>query len=180
MVYRKWYEEMMVLRGVIMKGHKSQAAILMVFIVSCICGCKLSTESQFKFDYPLLNDVSRETSLSCEAKVYSGIWGESKKIEAQVLKGTDKLAITINGDDTLSLMTEASVKAGVTEPAKFEILENNGMTLLAIQRVESRGAPSINTFVLDKKSGLAIWSKSAPRYPTLDKPVGQIIYLSCK
>lgn len=152
-------------------------AILLVLAISSMA----SAEKTIKIKYPSTNNVSALSSLSCNAVMYAGIWGELDGIEGQIEEAKDILAIKIKDDETMLLITKASVEVGIAEPAEFQIVKNDKEVLLAVEYHESAlGSPSLGTFILNKETGLAIWTRNEPTYMLLGKPVTQSHYLICK
>lgn len=142
-----------------------------------------SKEMKMKIDYPLVWDVSGQTSFSCESLMSAGIIGSPKDyltngVEGEVKKGTDKVAIKIKDEKTLSFITGAAVEAGVAEGDPFVILRNTDYDLVAIYYDEIWG--SLNTFSLNKRNGLAVWSKTKPEFIGYESPSGDVIYLICR
>jgi len=135
------------------------------------------------------NFKNSEESFLLNAEDYDSIIKTRKsQVEAFSKEGTDKLALKIK-DKTMSLQTGASVEAGMAEPSEFVILQNNNNTLLAIwfhNNEASNDAFSrldVHTFLLNKKSGLGIWTKSNSR-PNIfidERPIPEVqsYFLRC-
>jgi hypothetical protein len=119
--------------------------------------------------------------MSCEALLFSAIHGEEKgRLKGMVAKGTDNLSIEMKDNKTLLMMTVASVKAGITEPRTFAILKNTEKELTAISYEEPLlKGQTVNVFILNKETGLAIWSKNSTSFFTSKVPDAQIMYLKC-
>ncbi|MEX2492726.1 MAG: hypothetical protein WD425_13295 [Nitrospirales bacterium] len=132
--------------------------------------------------------ISEESFLLSEKDHLSIIKTRKSQVEAFSKEGTDNLAIKIK-DKTMSLQTGASVKAGMAEPSEFVIVQNNEDTLLAFW-FNSTETPNdtfnrldVHTFLLNKKSGLAIWTKSNSR-PNMfieERPIPEVqsYFLRC-
>ena len=126
---------------------------------------------------PAPNNVSGNTSFACESLVYSGLFGSSNnELEGELHKGTDKIAMNIKDEQTLSFITGAAVGIGTSEGSNFQILQNDSEKLIAAWHNQF----AINTVTLNKKTGLAVWLKGSPDFIGSDAPNGQIIYLSCR
>ena len=91
------------------------------------------------------------------------------------------MALKIEGK-TLSLITVASVKAGNTDAARFEIVKGDKDFLMAVFISEGSipSMSSISSLVLNKKNGLAVWTKSRAEFLAYDAPDTQGIYLACR
>lgn len=135
-----------------------------------------------KIPFPYTIGVLGQTSLSCESLMSARIIGSPVEyltdgIEGEVRKGTDKLAINIKGDGTISFLTQASVGAGVAEGDLWSVLRDTSEDLVALLYDDVRG--SVNVFALNKETGLAVWSKTRPDFLTFGSPYGSVLYLQC-
>lgn len=115
-----------------------------------------------------------ETSSTIEARLNSGLSCESvtstvllinkeksrKTIESEIMEGTDKLSVRINGE-SLYFLTRAALETGATEGDAFSVIQNTDKYITAIAPKEFGG---IDTFVLNKKTEKAIWSKTNAIY----------------
>lgn len=120
--------------------------------------------------------------LACDALLTTTIWedpGQKGQITTQNERATDKLAIKIK-DKAVTFMTRASVEAGIAEPAEFTIVSNKKDFLMAIYFEEGALPPSLNSLVLNKESGFAVWAKSRPHFLLGSTPYVESIYLACK
>ena len=121
-----------------------------------------SDEEQFK--------VSENSFLLTPEETDSVMKSRRSNMEAFSKKGTDKLSIEIK-DKTMSLITRASVGAGIAVPGEdYEIIQNDKKVLLGIWFHYNKAPPNdafhrlnVETFLLNKQSGLAIWTKSNSR-----------------
>lgn len=102
-----------------------------------------------------------------------------KKIDAEIFKGGSKIGLEIEGE-RLKFLTDTSAGAGIIKPAEFTIIKNNKDELQALL-VEDSGLldPGLNTFILNKTTGTAVWMKSKPSLLYLNMPDAQAYYLSC-
>jgi len=97
----------------------------------------LSGENKLRIPFPFTTSVSNQTSLSCESLMSANIIGSpvdylTNGIEGAVKKGTDKIAVNIKDDSTLSFLTRASLEAGVSEGDLWTIMTNTDEELVAI------------------------------------------------
>jgi hypothetical protein len=76
----------------------------------------------------------------------------------------------------LAFLSQAGFAAGTARGPSFEILENTPDQLAA----SFFDGSSVNAFVLNKKNGLAIWSKVRPTFPVYNAPTGSQSYLKCQ
>lgn len=143
----------------------------------------ISGENKLRVAFPITRDVSQQTSFVCESLVSADIIGSpvdylTDGVEGTVSKGTDKIAVNIKDEDTLSFLTRAALEAGVSEGELFAIMKNTDEELVAILYDQFR--VSVNVFALNKKNGLAVWSKARPNFLGYESPSGSIIYLICR
>lgn len=91
-----------------------------------------------------------------------------------------KMAIQIEGK-TLKMITATSVEAGMTDPAELVIIKENDKELIAVDlETDIAIDQGVGTFVLNKKSGLAVWTKSKPSFFTSELPEAQAYYMECR
>jgi hypothetical protein len=114
------------------------------------------------------------SSLACEALLKSTMLPASGKLEGDLRPGEDRLAVEIDGS-VLRFMTRTSVEVGQATPAEFAILRNSADILSAVlARPES-----IDTFLLNKRNGFAVWTKSRGSFLSDPQPDTQAHYLRC-
>lgn len=137
----------------------------------------------FKIPFPLTYSVADSTSFACEALISAYIIGSEVEyltngIEGMVEKGTDTVAMKVKDAQTLEFLTRASLEIGVTEGSQFSILQNNLEKLIAVY-VDDKG---VDTVVLNKKNGLAVWTKADSDFlgSLYGAPRGQVIYFACR
>jgi len=133
--------------------------------------------------------ISDESFILNSKEIMSLIKSRRSRVEAVSGEGADKLAIKIK-DKTISFITQASVKAGIAEPSEFSIIRNDKNALLGIFLDDAkfpndtRNSFSVETFLLNKQSGLAIWNKSTSRGNIWlgDRPIpeNQSYFLLCR
>lgn len=129
-----------------------------------------------------------KVELSCETKVGAVIfpkpnWEDKPlgEVEAEISTGGSKIAIEI-GEKTVKFLTSTSVEVGMMEPAEFTILSNDDKSLVAVLYDDSAGIAEskvIDSFILNKKSGFAVWTKSRDSFFISDNPDSQVYYLRC-
>lgn len=142
------------------------------------------TKTQYITDFPfIINDhLKGQTNLGCESLVFTEMSSskdssfEKDGVKGEVLKGTDKLAIKIE-DKTIKFLTRASLEAGTAEGRPFNIIKNDEKELIAFD-IDDEG--TLNTFLLQKKSGLGIWTKGRLKPFLRDYPDTQSFYLICR
>lgn len=81
----------------------------------------------------------------------------------------------IKDEKTLSFLSGASFDTGVVDGVDFSIIKNDDRELAAILW----NGNSINSLVLNKTNGLAIWSKSRSDFPGYGAPSTNLSYLRC-
>lgn len=103
---------------------------------------------------------------------------DSTEIEGNLEKGTDKLSIKINGDDTINFLTTAAVEGGSIEGDKSNIIRNDEFILIA-QDVWQNNI--VSTLTISKETGLGIWQETTASGLPMDYkvPYGFMIYLQC-
>ncbi|MDP3882533.1 MAG: hypothetical protein Q8Q48_00560 [Candidatus Staskawiczbacteria bacterium] len=137
--------------------------------------------NRMKVPFPYVNSVANNTYFACESLLSSSIIGSPEEyltngIEGSVDKGTDKVAMSIKDEQTLTLQTGANVSAGFTEGDNFTIVQNDKNKLMAVWLNEN----AISTIALNKDNGLAVWLKGNPNFIIYDAPHGSIIYMVCR
>ena len=118
-------------------------------------------------EFPM--DVSNLQELSCEPLADYGVMpepfikeGESVKVTASIGRKSEsktKVAIAIEGDK-LRFITSVSVEMGISEPAFWPIVRNDEKKLTAMAIDKGLFGESYSTFILDKKTGFAAWTKN--------------------
>lgn len=156
-------------------------AIVTVAVVVYFIYKPISGGGKYKISFPFTQSVVSNTTFACEALIDSGVTGSpieylTNGIEATISKGTNKVSLQIKDEKTLSFLSGASFNAGDVGGVDFPIVKNDDKELVAVMW---NGA-SMNTVVLNKKNGLAIWSKSRSDFPTYDAPSADLSYLVCR
>lgn len=128
-----------------------------------------------------------KTQLTCETTIGAALfpqpnWGKkpSEKVEASLSTGGSKIAIEMK-EKTLNFLTSASVGVGVMEPYQLTILndDNESLVALAYEKASGLSPHAVDSFILNKKSGFAVWAKSQSSIFSVDNPDGQVYYLHC-
>jgi len=151
-----------------------------------------SSSKKLTVNYPAVSNISRKNIFYCDSLLRAYILGNSptnvggdfKGIQADIAKGTDKFTIQINDSKTLSFTTGASIETGVAAlygSAKYAILRNDASELAAISLERLPSDSILTTLVINKKTGLAVWSKTRPASSLFyDNPSGEFHYLVCR
>lgn len=142
-------------------------------------------KTQYTTDFPYIMDdlIKGQTNLGCESLVFTEMSSsknssyEKDGVKGEVLKGTDKIAIKIE-DKTIKFLTRASLELGTAEGRPFNIIKNDEKELIALDIDDNEGI--VNTFLLQKKSGLGIWTKGRLKPFLRDYPDTQSFYLICR
>ena len=170
---------------------KNQGLILVMIGVSMLFfyNSGLTYDKELNFPLPELLPLITPNQCRCEAIVSTGLFADTtslspnikKGISAGLNKGTDKISIQIDGD-TLYFLSGASFETGEAKPAQFKIFHHSKEHLLAIISEETpAGGYTVDIFTLNKKTGLAVWTKT--RSSELFRgniPSAQTFYLKCR
>ena|SRR3989344_1393647 len=168
-----------------MENIKSRGLILLAIVAVAVSLFYLlsGNEGKVRVPFPLTYGIADNTSFACESLMSGYIVGSEKKdlingIEVVVEKGTDTIAMKIKDEHTLEFLTRASLSIGVTEGDKFAIVQNDAEKLMAVYF----DASGVDTVVINKKNGLALWLKGSPEFlgQIYGAPRGQVIYLICR
>ena len=146
----------------------------------------LGADRELRFPLPPgLSPLSsaRLRSLRCEAVVSTGVFAntdiEPKSILAKLTKGMDDLSIQVEGD-ILYFLTSSDFKLG-SKASKFRVVHNSEQQILAIIPEEEPGAYTVDIFALNKKTGLAVWTKTKSLDIFSDGlPSAQSFYFACR
>jgi uncharacterized protein YlzI (FlbEa/FlbD family) len=135
--------------------------------------------------YPFSSE--NKTEFACSTKMGTTLFPDANLEKNSVEKVTGKLftndqtkmAIKINGK-TLEMLTATAVEAGTTDPAKLIILRNTKDYIVAVDTQEILMDPGAGTFILNKKTGYAVWTKSKPALLSQNMPDTQAYYMECR
>jgi hypothetical protein len=104
---------------------------------------------------------------------------ERQQLAAAADRGTDVMAIEIDNNN-VKFITRASVEIGQASPALFAITKNDESVLLAVALDETLFGVVADSLLLNKKNGLAVWTKSRSASILGDQPTTQSLYLRCR
>jgi hypothetical protein len=104
---------------------------------------------------------------------------ERRQLSAVAATGTDTLAIEIDGKN-VKFITRASVEMGQASPSTFTITRNNESVLIAFAVDETLLGVTIDSLLLNRENGLAVWTKSRSASIMGDQPMTQSLYLRCR
>ena len=118
------------------------------------------------------------SAMACQSLLVTTLFPDilSEHIEGASQVTTDQVAIEIQGD-RLRFMTGASVDVGLSTPALFQVLQNDADVLTAIYHATDG---SLDSFILNKTNGIAVWTKSRSSSVLNDQPDTQSLYLQCE
>lgn len=133
-------------------------------------------------------DLKDRTSFSCSTKMGAAFFPRPN-YEKNTMETVDgelftndktKMAIEIDGKE-LKMITATAVEAGMTEPARLNIVRENDSELVAVDfETDIAIDKGIGTFILNKKTGTAVWTKSKPTFFTTTLPETQAHYMECR
>lgn len=139
--------------------------------------------TKIKLPFPYTMKPISETQFSCESLVSTFIHGGNNALEKGVYgelnKGTDKIAIEIEGEK-LYFLTRASVEVGIAKGEPWNIVKNSADRVVAIYNGLEGMGTDINLFILNKKNGIAVWTKTNSDLFGTENPGAQTFYLVCR
>ncbi len=125
-------------------------------------------------------------SYSCQGLLNQSIISDNGNISKKAgitaestTKSVDTIAININNNQ-LDFVTTAGVQLGDTKGKPLQIVENSDKFLVAIDRDETGLSKPMDVFTLNKKSGIALWSRSLESELFSDDPTSETEYLICR
>ncbi len=133
-------------------------------------------------------NVNNNVQLGCKTLLGSTMFPRQNfdKNKADVIDGSlftndqTKLALEINGK-TLKMITTSSVEIGQTTPVEIPIYRNDDSELIAVDpEPDIILNPGLGTFILNKKTGYAVWTKSKSAFFTYSYPEVQSYYMECR
>lgn len=133
------------------------------------------------------NEIPKaKTGLSCEEVLATAIFPQMsyeekalERIDGKVSRGNTKIALEI-GDGIIKLMTATTVEMGMMEPLELEIIQDNDETITAFATEKPLLSEGIvHSLMLNKKSGLTLWSKSNNSTFGAKGPYSVVTYLRC-
>jgi len=130
--------------------------------------------------YPPVQGVGDKPTLTCLALMEANIDGSADSsltsgIEGKVTSGQNGATLTIGNDATVRLLSDAGARVGGTA-ATFNVIINDSTQLVA----SFFDGQSMNSLVINKSNGLAIWSKIRSTFPVYDAPTGSASYMACR
>ncbi len=173
------------MRTIIQKLYLLRKQVLLILIVSAIVGVATYylKPAKIKLQFPYTMKPVSETQFSCESLISTFIHGGNNAIEKGVYgelnKGTDKIAIEIEGDK-LYFLTRASVEVGTAKGEPWNIVKNSGDRVVALYNGLDQMGTDINLFILNKKNGIAVWTKTNSDLFGTENPGAQSFYLVCR
>jgi len=162
---------------------KKQILIVLFFSILTGFAVYFWKPSKIKLPFPYTMKPVSETQFSCESLVSTFIHGGDNALEKGVYgelnKGTDKVAIEIEGEK-LYFLTRASVEVGTAKGEPWNIVKNSTDRVVALYNGLEGMGTDINIFILNKKNGIAVWSKTNSDLFGTENPGAQTFYLICR
>jgi len=158
------------------------SVLIILLIIGSITLYKLfSAETKVKVAFPYSESVANNTSFACQSLIDSSATGSKEEsltngIEYEVRKGTNKASIKIKDDKTITFLSGASFDTGESGGVDFQIIKNDSKELVAALWNDN----SMNSIVINKDNGLAVWSKIRSEFPGYGAPTSDSSYMSCK
>lgn len=163
--------------------------IVITILISALVGTAVwfykPKEATMNIPFPYTNAVNPEAGISCEAIVGSNMYGGNnpsvKGITAELFKGTDKIAISVNGDK-FKFLTRVALEAGETDSDEgWTIARNDKKHLIAVLgQLQNPLRDSVNIFMLNKENGMATWTETRATNLGTDMPEAQSYLLQCR
>jgi len=150
--------------------------------------CLSASQKVLEFPYPSKLAIDfQANNFFCKAIVGSRLEAAPKKVgnvkkgvRGQLFKGTDRLAIEIDGDD-LHLLTRASFDAGQPrDDSPFTIIQHSNNQIVAYDIDDSITGKVIHIFSLNTKTGIAVWTKQRSNDILTQNPDVQSYCLRCE
>jgi hypothetical protein len=131
-------------------------------------------------------EIESKTQLSCRIVAGTALFPlpnlENKpleRIKAEIYTGGSGISIVI-GQKTLKLLTSTSVEHGMMEPLELKIVQNNEDSIISLAYEEALlGNGIVHSFILSKKTGFAVWTKSNSAFLYVKNPDAFVSYLQC-
>ena len=157
-----------------------------VFAVSSCSGgsrpeAKTKQGEMLSVPYPPVQPVADKTTLTCMALMEADLTGSpdtslTKGIEGKITSGQNGVTVTIGNDGTVRFASDAAAQVDATTASTFTVVANNKSQLVA----SLFDGQSMNSLVINKASGLAIWSKTRSTFPLYDAPTASASYMVCR
>lgn len=165
-----------------MRGFKY---FLVITALMVLTGLLVNLFAPKKKSFQLFPTETQSSQLACETKAGMTLFPRQnydnkifETVDAEISGSGSKLAIEI-GDKSLKLLTDTSVGVGIAEPAEMVIVRQNDDSVEAVDIESGLIDPGIETFILNRKSGFAVWTKSKPSFIGNNNPDTQAYYLEC-
>lgn len=159
---------------------------LLMLIVVIAAGVLVYFIKPYKKSFKLFSHGVTGKQFSCTVKLGSTIFprpnlqkNPNETVDAEITNQGSKVAIEIQ-NDKLKFLTDTAVGIGIATPAEFTIVREDENSLQAIDLERDISIdPGLDTFILNKQSGFATWSKSKPAFLSDPYPDIQAYYLVC-
>jgi len=119
----------------------------------------------------------------CSAVLGSSLYTDDANdswVKGTLFDGTDRITIKVEGDK-LRFLTQASFELGdVGDESPFDVLINDDGQVVAIDYDVVGKNASTNVFALNRKTGIAVWSKSRSKGLLTLNPDVQSYVLGCE
>lgn len=182
-----------VLNVIIEKALPQKRQLIISSVVSIVIASLIAAALMYLFKpnktsteiYPW--DLEDSTQFSCSIKIGTTLFPRQnlKKDALETIDGAlftndkTKMAIEIDGK-VLKMLTATSVGVGINKPAEFTIIKEDENNVVAVYPESDNLFPGIDTFILHKKSGTAVWTKSSPGSLISKLPDAQAYYMECR
>jgi uncharacterized RDD family membrane protein YckC len=102
-------------------------AALVLIAIGAMAWPAVKPQRTARVPFPHTRNVASKTTFACESLVSADVIGSPEEyltngIEGSVQKGTDKFAMSIKDERTLSFLTAASVEVGTSNGEEFRII----------------------------------------------------------
>jgi hypothetical protein len=161
---------------------RKSVAFVLVAALGAGCGTDgAAPGSSMVVELPPGVAVGDRTSFSCRALMESELTGSDGSVikeglEGKITSGTNDVSVSLEDARTMRLLSQAGFAAGTTVGPAFSVTEDSTDHLVATY-IDGQ---SMNSFVLNKLNGLAIWAKTRPTFPGYRAPTGSQTYLTCR
>lgn len=159
--------------------------VLLAIFLSAVVGLSVYflKPTKIKLEFPYTMKPISETQFSCNSLISTFIHGGNNALEKGVYgelnKGTDKVAIEVEGDK-LYFLTRASVEVGTARGEPWNIVKNSNDRIVALYNGLDQMGTDVNLFILNKKNGIAVWTKTNSDLFGTENPGAQSFYLVCR
>jgi hypothetical protein len=160
---------------------------ILLLIISILIGLPVYFLKPLKKTVSLYpSEIQNMTQLSCKTVAGATLFplpnlehNSLERVSAEIFTGGSGISIKIN-QKTLKLLTSTSVELGMMEPFEMTILQNNEDSIISMAYEEPPlGGGIVHSFILSKKTGFAVWTKSRSSFLYVKNPDGFVSYLQC-